>query len=137
MKRPWIWALLLGLLLGTAAGLGLSSWVFAPPSAEPSTLFRNFAFHEIAEKADQSKWEIFEDRITIYPPLPPLGRPQRIERRILARASLSNTEILAFVLHFESVVEDVLKSKEEAVVINPPSLANAGGGSGQVGTTGA
>ncbi len=127
MKRPWIWALLVGLLLGAAAGLVLSPWVFAPPSAEVSTLFRDFAFPQITQKADPSNWEILEDRIAIYPPSLVLGRPQHIERRISARASLSKTEFLAFAQQFESVMEDALRSTEEAVEFNPPSLANRGG----------
>ena len=110
MKRSWIWALILGLMLGTAAGLGLSCWVFAPPSAEASALLRNFSFQEVAEKAEHSKWEILDDKITIYSPVPFLGGPQRIERRIVARAALSNAELVAFALQFDTVVEEGLRS---------------------------
>ena len=126
MKRPWIWALLLGLLLGAAAGLGLSSWVFAPPSTEASALLRHFSFQEVAEKTEHSKWEILEDKIKIYPRFPALGRPHRIERRMIARATLSDSELVAFALEFETLVEDVLRSTDEAVVINPASAGNAG-----------
>ena len=110
MKRSWIWALILGLMLGTAAGLGLSCWVFAPPSAEASSLLRNFSFQDVTEKAEYSKWEILEDKITIYSPFPALGRPQRIERRIVARAALSNAELVAFAQQFDTVVEEGLRS---------------------------
>jgi len=108
MKRQWSWGLLLGTLIGTAAGYGLSSWVFSMHPANGSSLLHNFSFQGVARKAGHPAWEFIEDKT--YSPFPPLGRPKRISRRIVARASMSEKELETFASHFQTAVEEALNS---------------------------
>ncbi len=107
MRRPWLWAFLLGVTLGAGGGVGLSWWALSTPPARGSALLNNFSFQELTQQAGHPAWEVVEDKT--YSPLPPLGRPKRIQRRIVAHATLSDEQLAAFVGNLDGAIESVLQ----------------------------
>jgi hypothetical protein len=77
-------------LLGATLGYGLSLWALTPPPARGSAVLQNFSLEEVAEKAGHPAWDVIEDKV--YSPSPPLGRPGRVARRVVAQATMSDEQ---------------------------------------------
>ena len=106
MKHAWVWTLLLGMLLGAALGYGLVLWALAPPPARGSVVLQNFALEQVGDPAGHPAWDIVEDRV--YSPFPPLGRPERIARRIVAQSTMADEQAEAFARQFGRAVAEAL-----------------------------
>jgi hypothetical protein len=110
MKRPWVWPLLLGLLLGTLIGVGASLWAFAfltGSRAKGTPFLEGFSFQEAAAKAGHPDWEMVEDRI-YQPPGERPARPWAVSRRIIARATMPDKEQGSFAHKFLDAVKETI-----------------------------
>ena len=113
MKRKWIGPLIIGLVLGISLGVVFSPWVNRPRMPEGSAFFREFSFTEFAAGIEQTNWQVLEDRI--YESFPSLARSQRIARRIVAHADLSESELGRFTSQFQQAAAASL-SKHGAII---------------------
>lgn len=112
MKRQWIWSLLLGLFPGIALGFGLCTLFPFPNPAKGTAFLRQFSFSALATQAGQPKWKVLEDRI--YDSATGFGGGA-IARRIVASATLRDSEQNGFVEHFDEAVTTWLSSQHGIV----------------------
>ena len=69
-------------------------------------MLRDFSFQEVAAKAGPIESHLIEDRI--YQPFPPLARPSRIGRRIVAEATIPVDQVDAFTRRFQEATDAAL-----------------------------
>ena len=106
MKRYWVWPLLLGLVLGLAAGSFVSTRCSGPGVPKGTALLRGFSLATVAAGTGQTNWQVIEDRT--YETFPALARSKRIARRIVARAEMSDQELSLFATQFQQAVSQAL-----------------------------
>jgi hypothetical protein len=85
MRRPWIWTLILGVILGAGLGFVLSHWLLLESPAKGSAFLTNFSLQEAAGKAGDAIWNTTNDG-RVY-----LGHSS-FTRQITARATMPPQE---------------------------------------------
>jgi hypothetical protein len=103
-SRKAMWGVLLAVLIGFF--LGRISAI--PRQAAGSTVLHGFPFRAVIEKAGPAEWHILED--VTFKPFPPLGRPPRISRRIVAQATIAENQVDDFTRRFQDASEAALVS---------------------------
>jgi len=91
-------------VIGVLAG---RYWATLQP-AIGSAILHGFSIQLVVEKVAPTEWQILEDRI--YQPFPPLGRPSRISRRIVAQATIAENRVDDFTRRFQDAAEAALVS---------------------------
>jgi hypothetical protein len=95
---PIIVAGLVGILVGRF-------WVTSRHSTG-SALLRGFSFQAVVAKAEPIEWHVLEDRV--YEPFPPLARPARTARRIVAQATIPGDQVDGFTRRFQDATAAAL-----------------------------
>jgi len=95
---PIIIACLVGILVGRF-------WVTSHQSSG-SAVLRGFSFQAVVAKAEPTESHVLEDRV--YQPFPPLARPARIARRIVAQATIPVDQVDAFTRRFQDATDAAL-----------------------------
>ena len=95
---PIIVACLVGILVGRF-------WVTSRQSPG-SAVLRDFSFEAVVAKAEPIEWHVLEDRV--YQPFPPLARPARIARRIVAQATIPPDRVDDFTRRFQDATDAAL-----------------------------
>ena len=113
MKRHGIWSLLPGLLPGIALGFGLSALFSLRNPAKGTGFLRQFSFSALATQAGQPNWKVHEDRI--YDRATGLGGGGTIARRIVASATMRDSEQNGFAGQFDEAVTKWLSSQNGTV----------------------
>ena len=108
MKYNWVWSSLVGLLIGVVVGFGLSGRFGRPALPESSALLREFSFVAVAGQLGQTNWQVLDDRT--YKPFPALARSQRIARRIVARADLTDAKLEKFTTEFQAAATTAMEA---------------------------
>jgi hypothetical protein len=77
MQRGFIWACVIGLVLGAAAATAFWSRI-SPRASVPkgSAVLREFSLGQLGVKSGETNWQVLEDRI--YEPFPPLAASKRL-----------------------------------------------------------
>jgi hypothetical protein len=73
-----------------------------------STVLHGFSFNAVIAKVGPVESHVLEDRIFL--PFPPLGRPARISRRIVAQATIPDNQVDDFTRRFQDAAEAALVS---------------------------
>ena len=137
MKRPWLWTLILGMLVGVIAGFGLALWLIAPPKETKGSPFPEaFAFKETAAKAGAAPWEILSyqperhERIVDSRLASPRQQTWAVTTQVLARAMMAENDQGEFDRKFEEAIIAALKSHGASTVAasNRGSLKSEGRG---------
>jgi len=80
----------------------------ASQSAPGRIVLHGFSFREVIAKAGPAEWHILED--LTFQPFPPLGRPARISRRIVAQATIPDNQVDDFTRRFQDAAQAALVS---------------------------
>ncbi|MEE2886089.1 MAG: hypothetical protein VX951_01545 [Planctomycetota bacterium] len=107
MKTAWTLPLILGLIVGTLIGFGLSGTSFT--QTEGSPFLREFALADLTAKAgDGVEWEVLTD--TTHDRFPALARSHRVARRIVATATMPGADQAKLAHQVQQATEAVLAS---------------------------
>lgn len=108
MKPNWIGIAAGALLAGLAAGFGTATLAARSGAPASSALLREFSFAAFARQAAYTNWSVLEDRL--YEPFPSLGRSQRVARRIVAQAEMSENELGRFSVQLQQALRSTFSA---------------------------
>ena len=107
MKTAWTLPLILGLIVGTPIGFGLSGTPLT--EIEGSPFLREFALADLTAKASPGvEWEILTD--TAHDRFPALARSHRVARRIVATATVPGADQARIAQQVQKAAEAALAS---------------------------
>ena len=120
MSRYHILPALLGLVIGLAGGFVIRGQFRDGTVSPGSAVLREFSFADVSAKAGGAEWLVIEDKIV--DPFLPLSRSKHIARRIVAQASVPDSDQAGYLNRLQQAAEAALES--HGAVIKGQSNAN-------------
>lgn len=104
-----IWPALLGLVVGLAGGFVVWGHRGNGAGSAGTAVLREFSFSDVSAKAGNAEWQVIEDKT--YDPFLPLSRSKQVARRIVAQATVPDSEQAGIMNRLQQASEAALESR--------------------------